>query len=1021
MKRIKLINTSLLLLALFTQLTEKGFSQGFGRNKPNYRTFDFRVKESPHFLLHYYLKDDTLANSLVEESERWYLLHQRIFRDTFPADDKNPILFYNNHADFQQTNAISGSIGVGTGGVTEGLRTRVVMPVMELNSQTSHVLGHELVHAFQYRMMKDPEDSVSLNDLQNIPLWMIEGLAEYMSVGNVDTHTAMWMRDAVRTNDIPTLKKMTRSNEYFPYRYGQAFWSFVAGVYGDTVIYPLFRKTAMLGYDQALKEVTGLDEKAFSEAWRQHLISYYGQFKKPEADSLAGKLLINEKKAGEINIAPSISPNGQYVAFLSEKNLFSIDLFLADAQTGEVLKTLSSTARNSHIDDLSFIESAGTWSPYGDRFAFVVFSEGKNMLSIIDLVNRNKTTTVEIPGVPSLSNPTWSPNGETIVVAGTVEGRSDLYLYNIRSGKVMQLTNDRYSDIQPQWSPDGNYILFVSDRAGSGRTYHPASLQVCLLNIQELEITVLDFFHGAANLNPVFSPGGDSIYFLSNRDGFRNLYSYSLRTGEIFQMTNYYTGISGITAYTPAISVSSGTGDITYTYFADDKYSIHKAKPSDFKYIPVAPDAVDFSAGSLPPQKRVANIVNEGLRNLSSLNVEAPVETLPYKPKLSLEYIGNSVGIGISTSSFGTNTGMAGGVNMLFGDMLGNHRLYGVLALNGEIYDFGAQVLYLNQKRRINWGVSLSHIPYRYSALGLKQDTLQIGTDTLVTENLFLDVFRQFEKSASGFLYFPISTTKRLELGTGYSFYSYRVDRYNTHYYEGYPVAEDREKVEAPEGYRIGNTYVAYVLDNSYFGIASPLRGRRFRIQADKIYDELDYHAVMADFRQYIFLGRSALAFRVMHIGRHGQDAESERIYPLSFAYPQLTRGNDLDNTETYGVENDQAYSISQIFGSRILVANAEWRVPFTGPERLSMIKSKIFFTELALFADGGIAWDSDSRPTLSWTAESPQDRIPFLSTGISLRVNLFGQIVIEPYYALPWRKDHFSKGKFGMNIVPGW
>ena len=119
---------------------------------------------------------------------------------------------------------------------------------------------------------------------------MVEGLAEFLSIGNVDTHTAMWMRDALRHNKFPSLKDMTRNSEYFPYRYGQAFWSFMTGVFGDTIVYPLFRKTAKLGYDEAIKELTGLDEKAFSEAWKKNLTEYYSKFHELKADSLAGKL-----------------------------------------------------------------------------------------------------------------------------------------------------------------------------------------------------------------------------------------------------------------------------------------------------------------------------------------------------------------------------------------------------------------------------------------------------------------------------------------------------------------------------------------------------------------------------------------------------------------------------------------------------------------------------------------------------------------------------------------------------------
>jgi hypothetical protein len=463
---------------------KEGYAQQFGRNKANYEQFDFKIKRSPHFELYHYLRNDSLVETFSSASERWYDVHRTIFRDTFP--DPNPVILYSNHADFWQTNAILGSVGISTGGVTEALRNRVVMPLMELNSQTNHVLGHELVHAFQYKLLQNREDSLSLNDIQNLPLWMVEGLAEFLSIGNTDTHTAMWMRDALRENKFPSLKDMTRNSEYFPYRYGQAFWSFMTGLFGDTIVYPLFRKTAKLGYDKAIKELTGLDEKAFSEAWKKNLTEYYNQFKELKADSLAGKLLIGQK-VGKINIAPVLSPNGQYVAFLSKKNIFGIDLFLADARTGKVLKTLSSTARESHIDDFSYIESTGTWSPFSNQFAFVGFSKGNSVLTIVDMDSKNKTTTVQIPGLPYFSNPSWSPDGEEIVVSGMVNGQGDLFLYNLKTKKITQLTNDWYSDIQPQWSPDGRFILFVSDRPSNSHTINPRlSNFACLIRNKKM-------------------------------------------------------------------------------------------------------------------------------------------------------------------------------------------------------------------------------------------------------------------------------------------------------------------------------------------------------------------------------------------------------------------------------------------------------------------------------------------------------------------------------------------------------
>src|SRR5688572_1006946 len=97
-------------------------AQMFGQNKPRYRTFDFKILETPHFSIYHYTKNKEAILRIADWSEEWYGMHSEMFKDSLLG--KNPIIFYNNHAEFQQTNAISGEVGVSTGGVTEGLKNR---------------------------------------------------------------------------------------------------------------------------------------------------------------------------------------------------------------------------------------------------------------------------------------------------------------------------------------------------------------------------------------------------------------------------------------------------------------------------------------------------------------------------------------------------------------------------------------------------------------------------------------------------------------------------------------------------------------------------------------------------------------------------------------------------------------------------------------------------------------------------------------------------------------------------------
>jgi hypothetical protein len=104
--------------------------------------------------------------------------------------------------------------------------------------------------------------------------------------------------------------------------------------------------------------------------------------------------------------------------------------------------------------------------------------------------------------------------------------------------------------------------------------------------------------------------------------------------------------------------------------------------------------------------------------------------------------------------------------------------------------------------------------------------------------------------------------------------------------------------------------------------------------------------------------------------------------------------------------------------GSKMLVGNFEVRLPFTGPRRLSLIKSNFLVTDLNLFFDAGLAFYEGA----DLKEGAYLQHKPILSTGVSLRVNLFGYLVLEPYFALPISAPESEKTwRFGLNFIPGW
>jgi outer membrane protein assembly factor BamA len=240
----------------------------------------------------------------------------------------------------------------------------------------------------------------------------------------------------------------------------------------------------------------------------------------------------------------------------------------------------------------------------------------------------------------------------------------------------------------------------------------------------------------------------------------------------------------------------------------------------------------------------------------------------------------------------------------------------------------------------------------------------------------------------------------------------------------------------------------ALVGDNSFFGVASPLSGYRYRIQAEYDFGTYHYFAPTIDLREYIRADPVTFAARLYGYGRFG---ETGNLYQLYVGYPFLIRGYEAQTFYSgTGKAPTNGFTIDQLSGNRLAVANFEVRLPFTGPERLSQIKSKLLFTELNLFFDAGLAWNAGDQikfqsgpdlvgyiPAVDPTTGNPildssgkqiqqpvynaNQRVPALSAGISMRVNVFGAFVLEPYFAWPFNRTDISKPVFGLGFTPGW
>ena len=1019
--RMRALVAALLLALAALGLSRPLSAQYFGRNKVQYDHFAFRILPSEHFQLHFYPAESLATADAARLAERWYWRHHSILGLEFRG---SPLIFYADAPDFQQSNVIEEMISQGTGGVTEGLRERVIMPFTGSYAETDHVLGHELVHVFQYKIAEASKGG--LRSVSNIPLWLIEGMAEYLSLGREDPNTAMWLRDAVRRNDLPTLEQLTRDPRYFPYRYGQALWAFIGGTWGDGAVDDVYRAALERGWNQGVQHALGISVDSLGRRWHAAIRATYGPTIAARlAPERVGQPIALAGRRGEQNISPAVSPDGRYVAYFSSRGLFGIDLYLAEVATGRVIRQLTSAARNAHFDALSFISSAGTWSPQGDRLAFVVYADGNNEIDIMNVNSQRTERRIRVPGVGAMSDPAWSPDGGTIAFSGAKGGVSDIYLFDLRTGRTRQVTNDREAQLQPAWSPDGRLLAWVTDAGPetdfSSMRFGP--MRLALMDVAAGTVRLVPRFGTGKHVNPQFTPDGTGLYYVSDQDGVSDVYLWRIDGGEPRRITRLATGVSGITSLSPAISVARRTGTLLLSVFDRQGYSIRSLGDAEATAAPVTL-ATSRAAGVLPPVGGPdTSAVSAYLAAPDSgLPGRIPPQTKPYQASLKLDYVGGpQVGV---VAGGGYGTGLVGGIALSFSDQLGNRVVQSVVQAQGELKDLGGQVLYLNRARRWNWGGQAYHIPLAGAFATYENTTFTMNGQRVPGTIYRREIQRVFYDNLQGITQYPLSSTRRFEFSLGAQRVSFDRQVDSLYIVGNAVVREARSDLPAGTGLTFGTATAAYVGDYSFFGFTSPIAGGRYRFEASPNIGSLNFTTGLADFRRYLFARPVTLAFRGLTFGRYGPDAESTRLQPLYVGQPYLIRGYDpysFDASECQsapGASND-CPQFDRLAGSRLAVVNAELRLPLFGTEQFGLIPLGFLPTEVSPFFDVGYAWNQGDKLDLRFD-RTTTDRVPVFSTGVSVRMNLFGFAVGEFYWARPFQRPT-KNWVFGFQLQPGW
>lgn len=988
-------------------------AQQFGKNKVQYRKFEWKYIQSDHFDIHFYDSAGlNLAKFTAQVSEGALTEIQNHWR--YRITNRIAIVIYNSKNDFQQTNVVSEYLPEGVGGVTDLLKNRITVPFEGEWEKFRHVIHHELVHAvLNDKFYGGSFQSIITNNIRFfIPGWMNEGLAEFEAHNGYDIETDMFIRDAVIGEYLPSLEEL---GGYFSYRGGQAFYWYVEQTYGRDKIGELLNRMKATGdLDVAFRGAFGKNVEEFSEQWTYDLKKIYWPdiADRKRARDFALRLTDHKKDGSFLNTSPSLSPNGDRLAFISDRDGYR-SVYVLQVNNPRKITKVAQGEENVDFEELHLLTPAIAWSPDGRRISLAVKSKGRDAIFIIDVDEQeHERLTFDLDAIYSVD---WAPDGSKLAFQGINGDHSDIYVYDLARKELTNLTNDIFSDMEPTWANDNRTIYFVSDRRDNPTgqanrdnfliwNYDYATRDIFSVDAQSMELRRITNNDDILENSPTPGPDG-RLLFLSNENGIFNIYQMDSTGSGARPITNSISGIE-------QLSLTRDAGMVAFTAWNGDGQDIFMmrmpfaarvdgdtlARTTYLKRVrPQSPDVAEDLDPSAPVTvvtpvegygdvridlADAATVPSQG-RDLAAIGTAPP--SSPETPEDSRTASGDyavkdykvkfTPDIIQATGNYTSFYGIQGITQMLFSDVLGNHQIFAATSLLLDLRnsDFVLSYGYLPEK--IDYGVDLFHSS-RFNYI----------SDHRGGE--YMTRFRRY--GLTGHASNPFDRFRRLDLDLSFLNVSREPLRGET------PITEQSKLMLIPS--------LTYVFDNSLMWAFNPSSGSRYNatlMASPKLGGNgVGFFSILGDFRHYIPMskyGEYSLGLRFTGGASFGPNPQKFFIGGVENWFNYELRDNVLpiENAEDFinvtPVYPLRGYIYNQQVGSRYALGNAELRFPLFRALISGPLPVLFQYVSGVLFIDAGTAWNNDLTLFRKRADGVVVTDDMLLGTGIGARAYVFG------------------------------
>jgi hypothetical protein len=874
---------------------QTGFVPYYGKNRIKYDNFNWHIYTTDHFEIFYYPELERHLERVASYAESAY---QKISADLkHDLAVKVPLVLYKTQSEFQQQNVIPDELPEGVLAFAEPQRDRMVLPIDEPSDQLYRLITHELTHVFEFDII--PRSLIR----RGIPLWVDEGLANYMAE-YWNPLDLMQVRDAAVADIIPKMSEFESQplSGRVPYSMGHAAFEFIEARWGKEGIRQFLfslRKAVIGGGENAYEEALRLKPEEFDEQFEKYLKDRFKPFRDKERPADYGRNLAPRPDKTRYTVVISIepSPSGDLLAAMAgNRKDQELDVILVSTKDGSVIRNLTSGFNKDH--GYEYIANPGglrgntvpwlSWSPIGDRIAYFARTEKQKTLVLQNVLTKKIEVRHEIKEVDSPESPDVSPDGRRVAFAGLHGAVSDIFLIDLASGEISNITNDAFSDYAPTFSPDGRSLVYIRRISGNDKLFR--------LDLETKQATQLTF--GTHDDGGPQFLDGDTLVFpstaidpdnteeldpaVSRNGNIYNIWTLNLKNGELRQYTDALTG-----NLSPVVLKEGKESKIAFVTYFKGEYGVHtltRQEPVTTVASTEFGEPTDVIPDFVPPLSHT--LIRSNQRKKGTFE------------KLFLE---GRPPVNVGVTSGGD---VFGGSQVTFTDVLGDQQ-FNLFAASISQYRT-LSFSYINLARR-----------FQYAAQAFSQTQFFYGIDQrLLFDPAFAFIDRDFAiatrtaRGGSVFGIYPLNRYARLELSAG--LLQFR-EQYNEPGLQEL-ANEQQELIYGTQIFRNGTFVpfgISFVQETTVFREYGPLAGNTVRIGyeiAPKIGDMLSRQTFDVDARYYMRLGTNGvLAFR-------GRGFKSWGEFPDFMFFG--------GNSELRG------YQYLEFLGHKAFFANAELRFP---------------------------------------------------------------------------------------------